>query len=252
MVDAHFVYKLVYRAEPLYPPAIAVGSHGLVVVQRIAPQLAIGAEIIGRHAGDGRGIAAFVQLEQLLMSPAVGAVVGDKHGHVTEDLHAVVMGIFPKSLPLAVENILQEFIMGYGAGQFFFIIGYAVGSVAADIVGPLCPDLASEEIADRTEQGVVVEPVGVFLAEIGVRRPRHVQVFLMGHTPERVLLDLPGFVPGFRIPDGFLIFAQFFGRQPSPFVEHIEGNEPFVPGKGRSGQIGRIAHERRRQRQDLP
>ena len=232
MVDAHFVYKLVYRAEPLYPPAIAVGSHGLVIVQRVAPQLAVGAEIVGRHAGDGRRIAAFVQLEQLLMSPAVGAVVSDKHGHVTENLHAVVMGIFPKSLPLAVENILQEFIMRYSAGQFFFIIGYAVGSVAADIVGPPRPDLAAEEITDGPEQGVVVEPVRVFLTEIGVRRPRHVQVFLMGHAPERVLFDLPGLVPGFRLPDGFFIFAQLFGRQPSPFVQHVEGNEPFVPGKG--------------------
>ena len=58
------------------------------VVERVAPELAGGAEVVGRHAGDGQRPAVVVELEQLLVGPDVGAVEGDEDRHVADDLHA--------------------------------------------------------------------------------------------------------------------------------------------------------------------
>ena len=52
VVDADFVDKVHHAAEAVSPPLVVVRSHGLVIVKGIAPELAIGTEIVGRDAGD--------------------------------------------------------------------------------------------------------------------------------------------------------------------------------------------------------
>ena len=62
------------------------------------------------------------------MGPAVGTVVGDEHGQVTEDGDAIFFGIRSELVPLTVEDVLHEFDVGYGTGQFFSISFEASGS----------------------------------------------------------------------------------------------------------------------------
>ena len=52
MVDPDFVDEVHHAAEAVRPPLVVVRSHGLVIVKGIAPELAIGTEVIGRDAGD--------------------------------------------------------------------------------------------------------------------------------------------------------------------------------------------------------
>ena len=58
------------------------------------------AEIIGRHPGDDRGLAALIKVEQLTVGPGVGAVHRYKDGDVANDLDAFVVGIFLDRVPL--------------------------------------------------------------------------------------------------------------------------------------------------------
>src|SRR6056297_3631598 len=53
VVDAHHVGEGGCRPQTLHPPAVARSSVLLPVIERVAPQLAVGAEVIGRDAGDG-------------------------------------------------------------------------------------------------------------------------------------------------------------------------------------------------------
>src|ERR1051325_451202 len=55
-----------------YPPAKTVGTHALPVVQRIPPELARRAEVIGRHARNHQGHAPLIQLELFRVCPHVG------------------------------------------------------------------------------------------------------------------------------------------------------------------------------------
>src|SRR5438445_3129448 len=52
VVEADKVASLCGPAQPLHPPAVADGAHGLPVVEWIAPALSGGAEIVGRDTGD--------------------------------------------------------------------------------------------------------------------------------------------------------------------------------------------------------
>ena len=186
------------------------------------------------------------------MGPAVGTVVGDEHGHIAEDGHAVFDGIGPDIVPLAAEDVLHEFDMRYGAGQFPAVLSQGFPAVMADIFGPLRPAAAAEEVADSPEQGVVVEPVGVLFTESPERFPGNGQVRIMGHIPENLGLISCQAVPGRRLlPLGQEIVQRFL-PQPAPVAQDFQGNEGFVAGKGRFRQIRRIAHEGRRQGQDLP
>ena len=55
MVDTDDVKKTPRALNPPDPPAKAVLLHAGIVVQRVPPQLAVGAEVVRRYAGDLRG-----------------------------------------------------------------------------------------------------------------------------------------------------------------------------------------------------
>ena len=105
--------------------------------------------------------------------------MGDEHGHVAEDGHAVFSGIGPDIVPLAAEDVLHEFDMRYGAGQLLAILGQGGLAVVADIFRPFCPAAAAEEVADSPEEGVVIEPVGILFTEGPERFPGNGQVRIM-------------------------------------------------------------------------
>jgi hypothetical protein len=64
VVQANHINVRQQRAQAANPPAIARLAMGVPVVKRIAPELSLRAEIIGRHAGDEARTALLVQQKQ--------------------------------------------------------------------------------------------------------------------------------------------------------------------------------------------
>src|SRR5688500_14426117 len=79
-------------------------------VERVAPELAGGGEIVGRDAGDVGGAELFIELKQFWMRPGVGGIGGDKDGHVADKADAAAVGIGAQLLPLMEEEELAEFV----------------------------------------------------------------------------------------------------------------------------------------------
>src|SRR5687767_9680708 len=63
VIDANDVIELERRTESLDPPRIAVCSHSFPIVDRVAPELASRAEVVGRHASLNDRAAVGAQLE---------------------------------------------------------------------------------------------------------------------------------------------------------------------------------------------
>ncbi|HEY0415066.1 MAG TPA: hypothetical protein VGC78_01660 [Gaiellaceae bacterium] len=97
VVDARQVDERERPAEPLEPPAEAVGAHRPPVVERVAPQLPGLRERVRRHARDE------AVLEEPAVRTVVGAVPGDVDRHVAEDPDAAVARVRAQLPPLAIE-----------------------------------------------------------------------------------------------------------------------------------------------------
>jgi hypothetical protein len=93
MIDAQQVELGQLGADALLPPLEPVGPHLLPSVVRIAPQLAGGREIVGRHAGDHLRPSLVVQQETVAPRPDVGAVVADEERNVAENQNAPLVRV---------------------------------------------------------------------------------------------------------------------------------------------------------------
>ena len=71
VIQAYHVDMREQGTQPIDPPAIAHIPQSLPVVNGIAPELAGGAEVVGRHACDKEGPPVFIQPEQLRIGPYV-------------------------------------------------------------------------------------------------------------------------------------------------------------------------------------
>ena len=92
------------------PPVEAAVAQRVPAVQRISPALTGGREVVGRHAGDADHAAVLVQLEDLRVSPDIGAVVADKDGDVAEDTDVAHVCVLAKRAPLLVEQVLNRLL----------------------------------------------------------------------------------------------------------------------------------------------
>ncbi len=109
MVDAHNVIAAEGHADTVHPPAVAVGFHGVPIVEGIAPELAVFGEIIRRDAcyflgGEGFG----VDEEEGEVAPQVAAVPCHVDGHIANDGHALFLGKGFDFLPLGEKYKLDE------------------------------------------------------------------------------------------------------------------------------------------------
>jgi hypothetical protein len=71
VIETNQVYVRQQGTDSIYTPSIAGGAKRIPVVDRIAPQLPLCAEIVGRHPGNESGSAMFVQQEEFRVSPNV-------------------------------------------------------------------------------------------------------------------------------------------------------------------------------------
>ena len=135
MVDTYHVVELAGTVDAAYPPAEAVVTHGIPVVQGVAPQLAVCGEVVRRAACHPGKAAVGVQLKQLAAHPCVHRVGRDINRNVAQDLHALLVGVGLDGLPLDAELVLHElpeadlfFICG-GKGSQCSLVAAAVGGV---------------------------------------------------------------------------------------------------------------------------
>src|SRR5205823_5862840 len=100
VIDAHQVHQFQQMAEAGDPPRVAFGGHRLPVVQRVAPQLAAGAEVVRWYAGNDDWLASCVEFEQVLVGPYICAVVGDEDRDVAHDAYSKFFGSASERTPL--------------------------------------------------------------------------------------------------------------------------------------------------------
>src|SRR5450756_1920540 len=69
MVQPHLVNQRKRTPQPLQPPGITAGLQSPPIVERIAPELASGAKVIGRYTRHHPRPSSFIELKQLAMRP---------------------------------------------------------------------------------------------------------------------------------------------------------------------------------------
>src|SRR5690606_13346475 len=108
MIDAQEIESLELVLEPPHPP---IEPRTLVrgpIVQRVAPELTVLVEIVGRHAGDRRGPAAIVDLEELGLPPGFDAVEVHVERQIPEKAHPARVRVPLERRPREVEQLLLE------------------------------------------------------------------------------------------------------------------------------------------------
>ena len=147
--------------QPGHPPGVAGAFHRGPVVQRVAPVLAVLAEVVWRHARNDCRLAAFVQQKLFGVGPHVGTVEGHKDRCIANEQHVLRFCKRLERLPLAVEQELPEL-----DDQHFLVDllldsrdGYRL--TLADVRRPVMQRGLTQGSTDRHEQGEVVQP-GLF------------------------------------------------------------------------------------------
>ena len=242
VVDADDVVELRRSANASDPPLKAVLLHGLVVVEWVAPELTVGAEVVRRHAGDLNGHVSLVELEFLRLAPHVGGVHRHIDGDVADDADAETVDVALERTPLPEEEKLNVGEQLHVPAQLRAVALERVGPVQPRaFVGPFGPGLHAEMPLERHEERVVRQPEGVFLHELAVggvglcqqtvcRAAQHLVTFFVQST----VVD--GIGGGF--PIDVLIFL---GQKQTALGKLVEIDKIRVARKRREGLIGAVA-----------
>ena len=107
VVYADNVIHLARAVYTAYPPAEAVRLHFIPIVQRIAPELAFGAEVVRRHPGYFYRQVLLVQLEELGLRPHVSGIHGNVYGYVAYYAYTEAVYICLQLCPLLKEQVLD-------------------------------------------------------------------------------------------------------------------------------------------------
>ena len=108
VIEADGVEQRQRRPEAGDPPGEPGGAHLRPAVERVAPALAGGAEVVGRHAGHQRRLAGVVEIELMAVQPDVGAVVRQEDRQVADEADPARVGVLAQRLPVAEEAPLHE------------------------------------------------------------------------------------------------------------------------------------------------
>ena len=144
VVDARDVDERERAPQPFDPPAVAVGRDSVPVEERVAPVLTLGAEVVGRRAGDD------AVPEQLGMREVVAAGVGRVDRHVADQAHAALGRVVAQAGPFPLEAHLV--LHGPRAGE---------GGPVLEPVGVPPPEVRRGACADpRPRPGEQAGPAG--------------------------------------------------------------------------------------------
>ena len=70
------------------PPSVAIGLHGRPVIQRVAPALTSGAEVVGWHTRDHTGMACLIEQVLTRIGPDICRMMCYKNRSVTNNKYA--------------------------------------------------------------------------------------------------------------------------------------------------------------------
>ena len=108
MIEAYDVHVSEQSAQPVNAPAIARPPEAFPIVNRIAPELPLRAEVIGRHAGDEACPALLIQKEELRISPYIARVGRNEERKIADQSHAPGMRMYLEPLALAEQKKLPK------------------------------------------------------------------------------------------------------------------------------------------------
>src|SRR5207302_6412105 len=162
------------ETETVNPPAEIVLRDAVPAIGWAAPALAVGAEVIGRHAADRTHVVILVQVEKCRMAPYVGAVVFDVKRQIAEDRNISLAAIFPELPPLAKKFKLQKrMITRCLRGGFSAWVERVPGPVA------ICVEQSHEVHIRLQPPGVARDKILIFLRfGKGQKRPAQQSLFV--------------------------------------------------------------------------
>ena len=262
VVDAQQVVDAQCVAHPAHPPRVASLFVVGPVVQRVAPQLTVGREVIRRAARHTGKAAVGIQLKQRAAHPCIHRVGRDIDGDVAQNLHVLFVGVGLHRLPLGRKLVLHElpeadlFLVFGGKGSKGLLVAQAVGLV------PLHPVLHAVGHFQGHVQGVVVQPflIGEGKGIIIIR-----EVIAAAVQPSALLAPCGvGGAQDFKaahiqsaVVHLFGVCAPFFGLElgggeQAFFLQSVEVDKIGVARKGRAALIGAVTVAGGAERQDLP
>jgi len=141
--------------KPLDPPIVAVFFVSFPVVERIAPELSVFGEVVGRAAGNGFRVAFLgVELKEFWVLPDIGAVESNENRNIADDLDASFLGVFLNGSPLPESKVLEEALSFDFAGELGLKFVFFRFGVGTDAGGPFGPGSAAEVVFEGNKIGV--------------------------------------------------------------------------------------------------
>jgi hypothetical protein len=108
MIQAHDVYVSQQRSQAVDAPPVTGPPKRLPIIDGIAPQLPLCAEIVGRNAGNKSRPVMFIQQKQFWVGSDVARVRRNEKGQVTDQVHGLGANMFPQPFALAEQKELGE------------------------------------------------------------------------------------------------------------------------------------------------
>ena len=249
VIDAHHVVGGGGVVHPALPPGKILGLVAGPIVERVAPELAVGGKGVGRAACHLGQVDSAVGLEELGPGPQVAGVRADVDGDVAHQLHAVGVGVGLQGVPLGVEEELHGLVVGYFIGKAGVGLGQRLGLAAAQRVRPIGKACLLLLGLDGHEEGVIVQPEGLRRAEgLILRRGSRQQAgggFVQHGGPLGVKCAILHMAHGLR--GGKLCL-----RQQARFGQQAVIDEIGVARKGGKTLVGTVAVAGGADGQDLP
>ena len=119
------------------PPREPGPLHPLPVVDRVAPVLPVGGEVVRGHARDDGRLAVGVEQELVRVGPHVGRVEGHEDRRVADHLDAAIVGEPLQCAPLPLEEELPELVQPNLARELLFNFGLYDRVPPQEILRPL-------------------------------------------------------------------------------------------------------------------
>ena len=165
MVDADDIVDGGGVLDTPFPPAEVLGLMAGPVVERVAPELAVGGKGVGRAPGHIGQMDGSIGLEQFRTCPEVAGVWADVDGDVSHQPDAVAVGVGLEGIPLGVEEELHGLVVVHLSGQPCLGGGESRRLPGAQVIGPVGKSGLLLLGLDGHEEGIVLKPVALGLAE---------------------------------------------------------------------------------------
>src|SRR5208337_576799 len=255
MVEPHQVEEGERSAETLNPPPESVGLQHIPAIDRIAPKLPGGAEVVGRHAGHHGRMASIVEVEEFRVGPDVCAVVRHVDGNVAHQADVALPAIGLEVSPLAEKlelPVLDDVQLGRKTAPPF---ADCVRFAAANLCVPCTPSGSIVYVLYGQEEREVVEPgTGVFteMVEGSAIRTRSIGKESLCCPEQCLSLEFDRRPKVDRVLRKGRCLSQVRFLEQSLIPQPLKAQQQRVAGESREALVGRIAVSSGIQRQHLP